>query len=214
MNLIEVTKKTMNALKGLVEDSYGPTETLICKVKKGDASAFKDLISKYSGALLHYGRFQFRSVDEDVLRGALTQTYYKLKNELESFIYINDMSFWVWLCKVYYRATISYSRKLNAEKRGGNSKHIDIDTLIKFGNEPAYHENQELKTEQADLIDKVFQKLPSDYKAVLVYYSKGFTDEEIGRLLNRSTDATKSLRRRAIAKARTVIKGYYSNSRS
>jgi RNA polymerase sporulation-specific sigma factor len=61
---------------------------------------------------------------------------------------------------------------------------------------------------QSLLIEAALKQLTEDEAQIIIlYYFYGQTDREIGRVLNKSEDATKMARRRALEKLRAIISG-------
>ena len=183
-------------------------EYLVNRLKNKDLSALKELIQKYSGALIHFGHLKFPGIQQEIILDSINGAFLCILDSIDTFEYKNEGSFWKWAYRILSNIIISELRASNALKRGGSEQVLSIEELNKIGIEPLSPDIAEIRAEQHDLLDKIFKELPEDYRLVLLYYSRGMTDKEIAIIFGKTVNAAKSLRRRAIEKARHVMNSF------
>lgn len=184
---------------------FSSGKKIIDQINTGDYSAIKNLVKKYSGALIHFGNLKFPGIDSDILFDALNDSFLKIIDTLDNFEYTTDQALWRWICKIFINTVVSDLRSKQALKRGGREYLLSIDTLNELGIEPISNEDTEREFEQKNILDKILKDLPEKYQLVLLYYAKGYPDKEIANIFCISKSAAKSLRRRAIEKAQQLL---------
>lgn len=96
-------------------------------------------------------------------------------------------------------------RKMSAEVPldGGDSSAEWAQTLIGGDSTPSAHA---MANEQAEAVEKALQRLPDDYRQViLLRYREELAFEEIGRIMERSANAVEKLWLRAIERLRQEL---------
>lgn len=177
---------------------------LIELIKSSNQKGFEILVIKYGGALNHYGHLTFGNVDNEYIHNSIIETYIKVINSIGACRFNDEKSFNSWIFKIFTNILISSLRANNALKRGGNEKHYSFEQLS-FNNYDLHSDNLiELDIERRNLIDIIFQKLPPKYSIVLWYAAKGYKDEDIANIFRQSVSSIKSLKNRAIKKARII----------
>jgi RNA polymerase sigma-70 factor (ECF subfamily) len=96
-------------------------------------------------------------------------------------------------------------RQMSAEipLDGGDSSNLPARTLIGNDSTPSAHA---MANEQAEAVEKALQRLPDDYRQViLLRYREELPFEEIGRLMGRSPNAVEKLWLRAVERLRLEL---------
>lgn len=178
---------------------------LIECLKSGDPKGFENLVKKYSGALTHYGHVMFSNVDYDIVYNSTIDTYINIINSISTCTFTDEKSFNNWIFKIFSNKLISSLRAQNALKRGGKDKHHRFEQLS-INNYDLHTDNSiELQIERTNLIKIIFEKLPLKYSMVLWYAAHGYSDEDIAKIYSQSVSSLKSLKMRAIKKARHIL---------
>lgn len=189
-----------------------PTETdhldfnnLVELIKSGNPKGFEILVKKYGGALNHYGHLTFANVDHEIIYNSIIETYIKIINSIGACSFNNEKSFNNWVFKIFSNMLISYLRANNALKRGGREKHHSYEQLSLNNYDLPSDNSLELDIEKRNLIDSILHKLPPKYSVVLWYTAKGYGDEDIANIFCQSVSSIKSLKVRAMKKARQIL---------
>ncbi len=186
-------------------------EILVEKVKHGDYLAFEELVVRYQNRVyrLAYRLTKNKMDAEDVLQDIFLQVYQKIKD------FRGESAFSSWLYKISLNAAFMKLRK----KRHRKEDPIE-EAMPKFRPDGSYAgmvtnfsispENEALKAEAKMLIQEAIDKLPEEYRAVLVLRdAEGFSAEEVSQMLDLSVPAIKSKLHRARLFLRQKLENYF-----
>jgi len=182
-------------------DKSNSDEEIIALYKDGDSEVFKCLIDKYSPPLYN---FTARLTDEHNAPDIVQDTFIKAWKKIRAFD-PSKASFKTWIFAIARNTAIDFLRKKKSlnfselEEDGGSfSEQIPDENLI-----PA---EALQKLEDSQLLNKLLEKLPLQYKTVLVlHYQEDMTFDEIGEILDKPPNTVKSHHHRAIAELRKLL---------
>ena len=174
---------------------------LIKEYLNGNQEYLKILIDKYTGLLYN---FTVRFVGEDNVLDILQDVFIKVWKNLNKFD-TEKANFKTWIFTITRNTITDFLRK---------KKTIPFSFLDK--EEESFKDNLEdeeilqdetfSKLEDKELVNKIINQLPSNYREVLIlYYQEDMTFKEIGEVLNKPLDTVKSYHHRALIKLRELI---------
>lgn len=147
------------------------TETqLVQRARKGDATAYAQLIDAYQGRLysVAFRLLASREDAEEVVQDVFVKAWKQLGR------FKGDSAFYTWIYRIGVNTALS---RLSYEKRRGRGKFLDLED-VKNENEPDPiqalpdgNPTPRERTEDADLdvrIHEEIQNLPADLRAVVV----------------------------------------------
>ena len=175
---------------------------LIKEYLNGDEGAFRELVNKYTGTIFNFSaRFVGVEYANDITQDVFIKIWKNIKKYDEK-----KANFKTWLFTITRNTTTDYLRK---------KKTINFSTLD--SEEERYEDNIEyefilpdeilIKLEDKELLNKLLDKLPGNYKEVLIlYYQEDLTFKEIGGILNKPLNTVKSYHHRALTSLREMLK--------
>lgn len=169
---------------------------LVKRARKGDNSAFEDLVRMYQKALYRY-LCRLSGNGEDAME--LTQSSF-VKAYLSIGRFRGDSSF-----KTYLFAIASNTWR-NTIRDRGKRKNIDIDQVtIASGDNP--HDTVELNQERQKFWALV-EDLPARQKeALILRVREGYDFEEVARVMGCTTGSAKASYHHAVGKLKLVFQG-------
>ncbi len=177
-------------------------ENLIEGYIKGNQNFLKILIDRYTPSIYNFSvRFVGVSYAEDIVQDVFIKAWKNIKK-----FDIKKSSFKTWLFTITRNTITDYLRK---------KKMISFSKLNKDEEEP-YEATIEdevilpsealMKLEDKEFLNNILDKLPINYKEVLVlYYQEEMTFKEIGELLNKPLNTVKSYHHRALIKMKEMV---------
>lgn len=183
--------------------------TLVERVKRGDSDAFQELVSRYENKVYRLAIKLTRN--ETLAEEVLQEVFLRIYEKLDTFRGESALSSWI-----YRIAANACFAKLNLEKR---HQHADLEETMPQA-EQALHELQEpspdapdrslLSSEALDVISRAIERLPEDFRLVLVLRDvEGLANEEVARILDLSVPAVKSRLHRARLLLRKRLARYF-----
>ncbi len=186
-------------------------DQLIQDFLKGDTQSFEEILSRYSTKVFNLA-FRLTKNHEDaeeVLQDVFT-TVFKKVNKFEG-----KAAFSSWV----YRVTVNSSFMKLRKRRRSRTVFIedmppaDRETWIAEDTEQVSALDETFKSEVRTLLEKHIRTLPDDYRGVFVLRDiDGFTNREVGKLLNLSTPAVKSRLHRARSLLKRRIKSFFKDA--
>ena len=170
-------------------------EELVERAKAGDVEAFEVLTSEHQKYIYNVIlRIIFdREEALDLTQETLLKAYLNIKKFKE------NSSFRTWLYRIAVNSAIDYLRKRNVER--SNFRKIE-----EFENEVKDFETPEEVVDKkltAEIVMKEINKLPIDYKVVLILRDiEGLNYEEISKIMNLNLGTVKS----RLWRARNLLK--------
>jgi len=186
-----------------------PDQDLLRGVLGGDRKAFETLVGRYQSKVyrLAMGLTHNAQDAEEILQEVFLKVYQNLA-EFEG-----KSAFSSWLYRIALNTTYMKLR----ERRGTNLVSLDdvanqleeisLDQEAKWSSRP----DEQLHTAEAfAIIEKAVEKLPEEFKSVLILRDiEGFTNEEVGEILDLSVPAVKSRLHRARLILRQRLDDFY-----
>lgn len=175
-------------------------------LRRGDADSYRQMVQHYIGPLLRVAR---RYLSEADAQDAVQEAFIKVHGAMASFR--EDSSLLTWMQRILINVCVG---KLRLQKR---CVEVSIDDLLpsfladghRAEPTPAWPESlhQVIKREQlCELVEANIQKLPVDYKAVLILRDiDGLSGKETAQLLDISVGAVKVRLHRARQALRTLL---------
>ena len=180
-------------------------EEIILAYKKGNEEALKTLIKRYASPLYN---FTARLTNRSAATDSVQEVFIKAWKNISRFD-PERASFKTWVFTIAKNTTTDFLRKKKSLLFSDLEKDGDADSDSFAENIPAEDllpDETLQKLEDSQMLDKILEKLPPDYREVLVlHYQEEMTFEEIGKILDKSLNTIKSQHRRAIIKLRKML---------
>jgi len=194
---------------GPAEARSDPDAGLLRNVLQGDRQAFELLVGRYQSKVyrLAMGLTHNSQDAEEILQ----EVFFKVYQNLAEFEGKSAFSSWL------YRIALNTSYMKLRERRGSNLVPLD-DVINQLEEQTLDHEadwssrpDDQLHTSEAmAIIEKAVEKLPEEFKSVLILRDiEGFTNEEAGEILELSVPAIKSRLHRARLLLRQRLDEFY-----
>jgi RNA polymerase sigma-70 factor, ECF subfamily len=176
-------------------------EELIKEYIEGNDDSFKLLVDKYTPSIFNYSaRFVGIDYAKDIIQDVFIKSWKNIRKFDD-----NKASFKTWLFTITRNTITDYLRK---------KKMITFSSLDK--EEESYEFNivddvilpdeALMKLEDKELLNNTLNKIPSNYREVLIlYYQEEMTFNEIGQLLNKPLNTVKSYHYRALVMLREIL---------
>jgi len=167
-------------------------DELVARTKDGDASAFDDLVRRYSPRV--YGLVYNMTSNHEETNDLLQDIFLKAFRSIKGFR--GDSSFYTWIHTIAANMTINFLKKRN--RRRGPSLD-DIDARIE--NDPDYIEataktdprREATLSELQKKLNEALQKLSHDHRAVVTMFDiQGMPHAEIAKILGTSEGTVRS----------------------
>ena len=184
-------------------------QTLVERVRSGDARAFEELVSRYENKVYRLAIKLTRN--EALAEEVLQEVFLKIYEKIDSFRGESALSSWI-----YRIAANACFSKLNLEKR---HQHADLDDTMPQA-EVALHERSDhgqeapdqplLSDEALRVISRAIERLPEDFRVVITLRDvEGMSNEDVAKVLDLSVPAVKSRLHRARLLLRKRLAGYF-----
>lgn len=155
---------------------------VISQAKKGDQTAFRQLVTAYKGSVFRhaFALLNDRMEAEDVTQEAFVKAYYSL-SKLE-----NEYAFVSWLTKITTNLCYDKTKKM-ARKKAAETEELDENTTSSKGASPIEQSIAKMSIKEA------MDKIPLEQKNVLILREiQGYSYSEIADLLNIPLGTVKS----------------------
>jgi len=181
---------------------------LVAAAKRGDTSAFEELVSRYEGKIfrLTMNITRNREDAEDAMQDAFLKSYSHLKDFQE------DSRFYTWLVRIAANEALMRLRKRRPNQFSLDQPIEGEDDLMPFevedwGPSP---EQRFAQTEMREILNSVIDDLPLDFRAVFVLRDiEDLSTEETAKTLGISIPAVKSRLLRARLRLREKLDRYF-----
>lgn len=170
---------------------------LIQQVKNGNNNAFRFLVSKHQGLVLHIvGRMvQQHDEVEDICQEVFIKVFKTLKN------FRGDAKLSTWIAKIAYNTAITHIRKL---KRRGEVSYNEQPALISLEKDSGLNQKVVEKEEAKKYLLQLIETLPVNYRTVLtLFHLEEFSYKEIEEITGMPEGTIKSY----LNRARKILKG-------
>jgi len=177
-------------------------EYLINEYLGGNQNSFKLLVEKYTPSIYN---FSLRFVGEGYVNDIVQDVFIKIWKNLKKFNK-TKASFKTWIFTITRNTITDYLRKkkmipFSSLDEDGESFENDIPSDIILPDKAL------IELEDKELLNNVLDKLPANYKEVLIlYYQEDMTFNEIGQLLGKPLNTVKSYHHRALIKLQEMLK--------
>jgi RNA polymerase sigma-70 factor, ECF subfamily len=202
---------TIQSIAG--ENEQHPDVALVDRVRKGDISAYDELVRKYDRQIFRIAQHitQNREDAEDVMQDAFLKAYEKLDQ------FQGNSKFYTWLVRIAVNESLMRLRK----RRTGKMVSIDEDIETDEGSVPRDladwapdPEQNYTQSELAEILRKTIQGLPPGFRIVFVLRDvEGLSTEETAETLGLSVPAVKSRLLRARLQLRERLSRYFKQKK-
>src|ERR687888_2683166 len=204
----------MGTIQPKVSELVSDELALVQSAKKGDVSAFEELVRRYDRNVFRIAQHitQNREDAEDVVQDAFLKAY----SNLEQFQ--GQSKFYTWLVRIAVNEALMKLRRRRPERM------VSLDEDVKTEDDSVPREvadwspNPEQLYTQAELHDilaKTIQGLPPSFRTVFVLRDvEGLSTEETAEALNLSVPAVKSRLLRARLQLRDRLSKYFQKRES
>lgn len=186
---------------------------LIEDFRKGDQSAFEELLSRYSNKVFSLASRLTRNTEdaEEVLQDVFVTVHRKIAG------FEGKSSFSSWLYRVTVNAAFMKLRKRRQDPA------VPLEDIVQQSYpvaalkspEAAYVDSQTIRNEMLEALEVAIRKLPDDYRPVFVLRDvDGLTSREVGRILNLTVPAVKSRLHRSRLMLRRRLSRFFEEPRT
>jgi RNA polymerase sigma-70 factor (ECF subfamily) len=178
-------------------------EEIIIAYKTGDREAFKKLIDRYTSPLYN---FSARLAGKRNASDLVQEVFIKVWKNIDRFDG-KKASFKTWIFVVARNTITDFLRRKKDLNFSDLEKDDGEDSFFeKIPDENLLPDEALQKINDAELLNKLLDKLPADYKSVLsLHYQEDMTFDEIGKVLNKPLNTVKSYHRRALLLLRKML---------
>lgn len=194
------------------DESRKEDAVLIEEVKEGGFGAFERIVLKYESRIYnHCVKFLNNQEDaEDVLQETFLQVYRSLNS------FRGDSAFSTWLFKIATNGCLMKLRKRKKVDLVSIDKPMEFDGSMVQREIVDWSKNPALMSGKDDLratLDRIIADLPEDKRIVLIMKDvEGFSNVEIGQILNMTVAAVKSRLHRARLILREDLTSYFNGT--
>lgn len=184
--------------------------SLLRKFRKGDATAFEELVHRHE-AKIYFAALRYTRNPEDaqeVAQDVLTTLYRKGQS------FAGKAQFTSWLYRVVANASFMKLRKRKVQSRTvfleDQPPTLHTQERDAFGAQPAPADITAFSGELREILQGAIERLPDEYGTVYVLRDvDGMSNEEVAEILQLSVPAVKSRLHRARCMLQKKLKGYY-----
>lgn len=170
---------------------------LIKQVRNGNKNAFRFVVSKHQGLVLHVvGRMVGQQDEvEDICQEVFIKVFKTIKN------FRGDAKLSTWIAKIAYNTAITHIRK---QQRRGEVSYNEQPTLIGLHEDDSLNQRVVEKNEAKKYLLQLIETLPVNYRTVLtLFHLEEFTYKEIEEITGMPEGTIKSY----LNRARKILKG-------
>lgn len=196
-----------------VKSSVGMPEAdhiLVSELKKGDETAFRELVEQYQEKVFNTCISFVRNADD---ADDLTQeTFIEVFTSIGNFRSESKLSTWIY--RVAVNKSLEFLRKMKRKKRSGFLSRIiggdeKPELQVPDFNHPGIVAE---KKEQAAVLFSAIDRLPENQKiAFTLHKTEGLSYEEIAEIMKKSVSSVESLMHRAKTNLRQLLTNYYNS---
>ena len=179
---------------------------IIFKLKKGDATVFKDVVSAWQNKVYNtaISIVQNEEDAEDITQEVFITLYERMEGFRE------ESTLGTWIYKVTVSKSLDHEKRKTRQKRGGFIKNIfstgKAEEPIHFNHPGVILDNKE----KAAVLFDALKKLPEKQRiAFTLHKMEGLSYQQIAAVMNASLDAVESLQTRAKNNLRNMLTDYY-----
>lgn len=188
---------------------------LVAPLKSGEADAFEELLRRYEGKV--YGLSRSITRNDSDAQDALQETFLSIYRKIGSFKEEASLSTWI-----YRIATNAALMKVRGRRH--DERTIPMEDYVPQYDErgeraiarpdwPPRGDEELLRGELRDVLNRSIGELPPDYRTVFVLRDQeGLSTQEVAKVLGLSVSAVKSRLHRARLFLRERIKRYWMDS--
>lgn len=173
---------------------------LIKEYLDGDQDSFKLLVEKYTPSIYN---FSVRFMSEDYAKDIIQDVFIKVWKNIKKFDN-SRANFKTWIFTIARNTITDFLRK----KKMIPFSSLDTDEenfADNISDEVILPNEVLIKLEDKELLNKLLDKLPIQYKEILIlHYQEDMTFAEIGELINKPLNTVKSYHRRALIKLKEI----------
>ena len=205
--------ESMAIIETKVRDAATEEMALVHAAKRGDVSAFEQLVRRYDRNIFRIAQHitQNREDAEDVVQDAFLKAYENLEQFQE------NSKFYTWLVRIAVNESLMKLRRRRSDRTVSLDEDIETeeDTMPRevadwSPNPEQLYKQGELK----DILRKTIQGLPASFRTVFVLRDvEGLSTEETAQALDLSIPAVKSRLLRARLQLRERLNKYFRKTK-
>lgn len=199
----------MSIIQQNVRDAASEEMALVLAAKKGDVSAFEQLIKLYDRNVFRIAQHitQNREDAEDVVQDAFLKAYENLEQ------FQGNSKFYTWLVRIAVNESLMKLRRRRSDRTVSLDEEIETeeDTIPREVADWSPNPEQLYKQgELHDILTKTINGLPASFRTVFVLRDvEGLSTEETAEALDLSVPAVKSRLLRARLQLRERLNKYF-----
>ncbi len=204
----------MEAIQSNITDANAQEMALVQAAKKGDVSAFEQLVKKYDRNIFRIAQHitHNREDAEDVLQDAFLKAYTNLGQ------FQGNSKFYTWLVRIAVNESLMRLRKRRRDNTVSLDEDVETDESSMPRDIPDWAPSPEQLYKQSelnDILSKTIQGLPASFRTVFVLRDvEGLSTEETAEMLNLSVPAVKSRLLRARLQLRERLSTYFNKRKA
>lgn len=167
----------------------------------GNKDIFRILVEKYTPSIYN---FSVRFVGNDYANDIVQDVFIKVWKNIKKFDH-NKANFKTWIFAITRNTITDYLRKKKMISFSSldNGEESFEDNIL---DEAILPDEVLIKLEDKELLNNLLDKLPNNYKEILIfYYQEDMTFNEIGQLLDKPLNTVKSYHRRALILLKDMV---------
>jgi len=172
-------------------------KNLLGRLKKGDDSAFNDLVRTYQAQIYHLARRILGSHQEaeDLAQEVFIKVHQKIRD------FRGDSSLFTWI----YRIAVNLA--LNAQRKRKLKQWVSLDIIgFSLASKRVEPDEELQRNETLELVRAAVDKLPEKQKIVFTLrHDQGLQHTEIAKILNRDEGTIRANYHQAIRKLRKAV---------
>ena len=180
-------------------------ELLAKRLQSGEESALGELMERYSGKLIRYGR-RFLGSNDDAIGDVVQDVFIAAYQNIRSFDPSRRFSPWIY--RIAHNAFVDALRRKAKEPLSYDA--LELDRILPH---PVYEDPEQKEKEVAELsvlLEKHLDSLPAQYREIIdLYYFEDFSYQEISDILHIPI-GTVGIR---LSRAKERLKGLFGKER-
>jgi len=179
-------------------------EEIIALYKSGERDAFRYLIEKYTASIYNFtARLAGRENAPDLVQ----EIFIKVWRKIDRFD-AEKAGFKTWLFTIARNTAFDFLRRKKIPTFTETFDEQEEESFVEtIPDENLLPDEALQKLQEAEALNKLLEKLPVNYKTILVlHYQADLTFEEIGKILNKPLNTVKSYHHRAITELKKKMR--------
>ncbi|MDA9774001.1 RNA polymerase sigma factor [Saprospiraceae bacterium] len=167
--------------------------TILARVKKGDANAFREMVNTFSKRLMAVAKMMAKNQQD--AQDILQESFISVFKKIHQFEGVNEHAFYAWMKKIVVNKSLAlYKRKYYTHENR-------IELQDHFSSEPTIYK----EFEREEFMKNVYA-LPVQYRQVVCLYAiEGYSHSEVSEMMGISESTSRSNYSRAKKKLSKIM---------